>query len=225
MNYGEAVDAVMSDRWPDHKRPDVQRWVRGRHAFIYLSFDWPFRRFGPLQVEAAGGVYHDLSLESSALRAATVRGITDENGDSLQFMDRRRFEELFAGETDAGKPWAYTVYEEQADPKGFRKRIYWGPRNDAARTLNISFTLRLAHLDADGALVDGNFTTDTDRPLWPEDFDELLILGAAAMGMKLESDPSWRPLQDDFDRLLAVMQGDVVGEAGGGNVQYARDPL
>jgi hypothetical protein len=191
VTYKELVDATMFDRWQENKRTAVERWVRLRHAYVFSYADWPFRRRGPEEVTVDAGPSLDLTFGISA-RPATIRGITDDQGDPLQNVG---------------------------------KRIYWGPPNDTTRTMKISSTLRLCHLNAAGELVDGNLSSNDDRPIWPEDFDDLLIVGAAATGMKFEVDPGWRPLEDDFQRHLTVMVGDISSESGDANPQYARDPL
>jgi hypothetical protein len=224
VTYKELVDATMFDRWQENKRTAVERWVRLRHAYVFSYADWPFRRRGPEEVTADAGPSLDLTFGISA-RPATIRGITDDQGDPLQNVERRAFLMEFA-ENDQGRPWAYSVVDEvTGDPKGLGKRIYWGPPNDTTRTMKISSTLRLCHLNAAGELVDGNLSSNDDRPIWPEDFDDLLIVGAAATGMKFEADPGWRPLEDDFQRHLTVMVGDISSESGDANPQYARDPL
>ena len=50
---------------------------------------------------------------------------------------------------------------------------------------------------------------DTDYPVFPSEYHYLLVLGATATGLKMENDPTWTALEDEYREILMTMQQDL----------------
>jgi hypothetical protein len=75
--------------------------------------------------------------------------------------------------------------------------------------LQVSYRRRLAHKNAAGTVVGGYFTDGSDYPLW-DDHHSILIPRAQSIGLKSLNDPTWPPLQDEYDRQIELMMLDYL---------------
>jgi hypothetical protein len=58
-------------------------------------------------------------------------------------------------------------------------------------------------------VVGGYFTAGTDYPLW-DDHHSILIPRAQVLGLKSLNDPTWPPLQDEYDQQIELMKLDYL---------------
>ena len=58
-------------------------------------------------------------------------------------------------------------------------------------------------------------------PIWDEQYHYILVVGAIATGLRLENDPTYPQMEEDFDGQLASMQDYYLPTAAGaGHLQY-----
>jgi hypothetical protein len=61
------------------------------------------------------------------------------------------------------------------------------------------------HRDGTGAVVPGMMLADDDQPWWPAGYEYFLVPGAISVGLKLENDPTWPPLEAEAQAGLQVL--------------------
>jgi hypothetical protein len=66
---------------------------------------------------------------------------------------------------------------------------------------------------------------DTDYPLWDPAYFWILVPGATASGLKMENDPTYQPLENEFLHGIEMMIDDLLPPSHASTLQYGRDNL
>lgn len=208
---------------PAQRTPYVRGWVNTRYARLWTSFEWAFKMVEAVAMATVPGSRY-LTLPSDF---GAMRGLYDETGvRELPCLEEAVFNRNYlssriAGQT--GKPEAYTVVN---------RRVILGPVPNAVYTFYGSYKRLLGY---DTGNPSGTFKvgqmgeTDPtkDKPWWPAEHWEVLVIGARALGLKLVNDTAWFALEQQFEDLVqGMVADDLLHDASNTTSrQYGRDQL
>jgi hypothetical protein len=179
----------------------VVRWINQGYAELWAADNWTFRRARKYPTTAAGSQ----TLSGTPSHGFIVRGLWDENGSRIEWMDPEEFLDLYAadgspatsaGDVSSGTPDSYTVIDED---------ILVGPVPATAQTWTMLYEKRITQLSA-----------DDDVPLLPSTFHYLLVPAAIVWGSGLKSDFTYQfqaeRLQQGMEAMRAEYTQDQRGE-------------
>lgn len=201
--------------------PYVRTWVTTRYARLWTSFEWAFKMVeATAMATVAGSRYLTVPSDFGAMR-----GLFDDTGvrelPQLEedVFNRNYLSSRIAGQT--GKPEAYCVVN---------RRVVLGPVPNAIYTYYGSYKRLLGY---DTGNPSGTFKvgqmgeTDPtkDKPWWPPEHWECLVIGARALGLKLVNDTAWFALEQQFEDLVqGMVADDLLHDANtASSRQYGRD--
>lgn len=214
MDYVDIQDEIINLRFNSTKRPSVKRWIDAKYAEVWAAYDWPFKFASGDPFDVAAG---DARVTmSDTFHKMSPQGFVDENGNVLRFLDQRMFFSAYAASTDEGHPDTFTIVNNE---------VLFAPISDAAYTYFISYERRISHLDSTGSAIGGPMTEDDDTPIWSDDFHFLLVPGAMALGLKLENDPTWPALEQEFLTQIGRMADHYLPPDIAETQQYGADTL
>jgi hypothetical protein len=110
-------------------------------------------------------------------------------------------------------PTFYTVLNE---------KVYIGPSSFSG-TLYLSYDRRMCHYNAVGGITAGPMIEIGDYPLYPVEYHYMLAVGGMASGLKVQNDPTWDSLEQEFQQMLGTMREDLLPPDLYGSNQYGRD--
>jgi hypothetical protein len=204
FTYVDLQDAVLDKRFPSSRRASVTQWLAVAYQDVWDAGNWSFKQVSrEAWYTTADGTSSGLASATPTMPATLgrVTRIFDDLGDELDEYDEDSFEGRFSAldvQGTTGRPYAFTVIDRQ---------IHLAPKPDAAYLFNVSYRRRMAHRNVGGVAVAGFMTQSDDSPLW-SDHQWILVPRAQAIGLKMLNDPTWPPLQDEYDRLLTSMKRD-----------------
>jgi hypothetical protein len=216
VDFSEIYDDVITARFKATQTTQIKRWINLREAQIWAAAEWPWKIVGPtaLVVTAADN--------TPALPADIDRptAVYDDNGYRLSYLIQTEFDDAF-------------LPSQIASTSGRPSAFKW---NNGVLTLGVvpspgySFTLtylrKLCHYASGAVITSGPMTADTDYPIFDTEWHEILVIGAIATGLKLENDPTWQSLEQEFALMLSNMADHYLpAVAVAGNMQYGADRL
>lgn len=187
MNFLNIQDETLSNRFNQGQRPNAKNWINYRYGRLWAMENWAFKyQVGTLSV--AGGA-------NSVARGTIgdVVKIWDSTiGPSYSPMLPLRPEDLWdvARTTQAGAAYDFTVVGDT---------IYFERPMDQNRTFYALSTIPFSPL-----------VNDTDIPLIPAEFHEVLVSGATSHGLRLENDPAWQSFEQDWQAGIADMRAEYL---------------
>lgn len=212
MNYLALQDAVLGTRFDTSQRAQAKQWIQAVYARIWaLEDEWLFKRVGPVSITVTAGVELASGLPTDL---DDVMAVYDNYGAELERLAPDDYDEMVLPDSLVSTRGTPAVY------KVVNRLIYIGPPSDAAYTFKVVYTRRLSCFDVANAVKLGELTSDTDYPLWDSQHHYVLVLGATALGLKIENDPSFGGLDDEYGNALAAMREELVLETAG--LQYGR---
>lgn len=183
MNFQQLQDEVLSNRFDASQRPQAKNWINYRYGRLWAMENWAFKyQFTTLNV--AGN--------ASSIARGTIGdivGLWDSTvSPSYAPMLPMRPEDLFnlTNTTNTGAPYNFTTINDT---------IYFERPMDRARTFQVLSTIPFTTL-----------VNDTDTPLIPAEFHEVLVAGAASHGLRLEDDPAWQSFEQDWSQGIEDMK-------------------
>lgn len=185
LTYKQIVDAVLSNAFAESVRSDAQKWVQGRHSWLWDAEDWTFKYAGPTSVTFTSGSNTVGSLPTDF---QAVDALYDANGDELVgYEDAREFWRRYNANLNlgSGTPEAYTVVDST---------LYVGPAGDG--TSGLLFYEK----------TKPSLSLDADTTGLPDGYDLALVHGAKAEGFKLNNIPLWDGFDQDFTAYLNAMR-------------------
>lgn len=201
---------LIQQRFGAGLQTSIDRWLNARYASVWSDQEWPFKRIHREQWDITGAM-----PQMPVAWAATTR-LETSDGIELQFLLPDDFDDWYpVGAPIGSKPESYTVIGGQ---------LIIGP-TAGAQTLFHSYEIRVVHYNASDVKVPGVLLLDTDYPFWPEEYHYMLVVGATATGLKLQNDPTWDALEQEFTVHLEAMADDLIPPDQYGTVQYGRDQL
>jgi len=208
LAYSDIRLELSSQRFGTQLVPSINRWINTRYGVIWGDSEWPFKRIRreTWAVSGAAPVMPPAYWKTTRLETST--------GDVLVFLDTDDFDDAYPVGTPVGStPEAYTVLAGQ---------LYIGPTCGAV-TLYHSYERRPCHYNTADVVVPGLLSADTDYPIWPPEWHYALVVGAGAVGLKMQNDPTWDALEQEFGTILNSMREDLLPPDQYANTQYGRD--
>ncbi len=196
MNFKAIQDEIINARFNENQRASVKYWINLRYAQIWAMAEWPWKFVGPTTLSIVAD-------DQTPVLPADIDipyVVFDDVGNVVQQMDGKSFDISYRYSeinNDKGKPQAY---------KWLDNVLTLAPIPNTNYTFSLTYLRRLASKTQAGALQDGPMVADTDTPIWDSNYDYMLVLGAMATGLKVENDPTWQPLQNDFELFLDTMR-------------------
>lgn len=216
MTFDEIQDECIALRFKESQRTSIKRWINLRYHFLWALADWPWKRVGPA----------DLTITASDATPALPSGfdrplfIYDNLGQRVLWMEPDEFDELYLyGELNStrGRPQAF---------KWVNSTITLGEIPDANYTYKIVYERGMTYLASGSAETVGAMTSASDTPIWDEQFHYVLVFGAIASGLRLENDPTYQQMEEEFSTMTQAMKDHYLPTlAASGPMQYGRDQL
>jgi hypothetical protein len=221
MDFKSLQDDVISARFKEAQRTQVSRWLNHRLAWVQSRQDWPWR-LRILDVTYPVGAVSDESIDAGhavSLGASYSRVLDVVDADTQGVLRWLNHSELIRSSTyitnEVGIPDGYAVYRAAsgADSAGVPFLIF-NRLVDTDRSYAVSALAAPTQMDA-----------DTDDPGIPEEFHQMLAIGAIATGLKRENDPTWQDLEDEFMGWMAAMETAHLPPDTPDNLQFGADDL
>lgn len=183
MNFLELQNEVITNRFSNDQRPQVKNWLNYRYGRLWAMEDWSFKK----QI---------LPLSVSGNATSVAKGV---HGDIIRIWDTTtapgyapmlslRAEDLWDSgrSVTSGTPYDFTVVGNT---------IYFERPLDTNRSYWVLSTIPFTAL-----------ANDSDTPLIPSEFHQLLVAGATAMGLMKENDPASQAFEQDWDNGIQDMK-------------------
>lgn len=209
-------DAVIAARFNANQRESVKHWLNQRHAQVWGFADWPWKTVSLVTLDVTSG-------DNTPTLASDVdfpTAVYDDLGTRLLAMQETDFDDYFIYSqinSSTGRPSAY---------KWSNGVLTLGPTPGSNYTYRYSYQRKLGVLVGGANYSARVLTDDTDTPMWDAQHHYLLTQGAIATGLKIENDPTWKPLEEDFLMQLDSMREEYLPSVlVTGGLQYGRDDL
>lgn len=214
MVFSEIYGEVITARFNTGQTANAKRWVNLREAQIWATAEWPWAIVGPTALV----VTSTDSTPALPVDIDTPSAIYDDHGDKLQYMIQSEFDDAFISpqlNNTRGRPNAF---------KWNNGILTLGPVPDTAYSFTMTYLRKICHYAAGTVLTTGPMTADTDFPVFDSEWHEILTLGAISTGLKIENDPTWTSLEQEFGIMLTGMVDRYLpAVATAGNMQYGAD--
>lgn len=182
MTFLELQNAVMSDRFGEHKRASVKQLINYRGGRLWASEPWTFKILNSTLTLLNGS--QSVSLGDFQRLFAVYDASTGTWPIPLYSM---RPEDFYDRATSSpGLPGEFSVYNGT---------LYADRVAPSDRTLRVVGEQKWEDLVADG-----------DVPLLPTEFHYLLVPGAISEGLRRENDPSWQAEEAAYQAGVADMR-------------------
>jgi hypothetical protein len=207
LSYKQVQDILVGERFGSGMREEIKRWINLRYAQIWGDSEWPFKRVWreSWNIQVAPPTMPPAYWKTTRLVSS--------DGTVLGFLDPDRFDSTYPVGSDGGTPAHYTVLNSQ---------IYLGPSTSTASLVH-SYERRPCHFNSSDVLTPGLMNADDDYPVWPVDWHYALVVGATATGLKMQNDPTWDSLEQEFGSVILSMREDLLPPDQYQNLQYGRD--
>lgn len=213
MTLDEIVKEVVQIRFKASQRESAKRWVNVRYQAIWGYADWPWKRQGPIDMPLVVGNANPV-LPVGFLRPIIV---FDDTGGEVEWMEPDEFDRIHRYQQ---------VNNTRARPDCFKwvdNVITLGPAPDSAYTFGLSYERKMTYLQGGTTPATGQLTGDNDTPIWDQSYHYILVHGAIATGLRLENDPTYPAMEEEYEAMLASMQDHYLPTASpSGHLQYGR---
>lgn len=215
MTLNDIVQDIITLRFKAGEASMIKSWVNQRYAMVWAAVNWPFKFAGPINFTLTAG--DSTPTSPSGVHRVMPNGLRDDQGNPLTYREPQDFFDAYVAQTGTGRPNEFTVLNGQ---------VTVAPIPNVNYTYTIVYERQLSHLEADGSTVTvGPMDEDDDRPLWDAAFHYILVPAAMSTGLKLQNDPTWQALEDEFERQLTAMANHYLPPDRPGTTQYGADNL
>lgn len=188
LNFGQILDATLTDGLDPARRSDAQEWVRYRHAALWDYADWTFKyKTAPITFTSGAQPLNTADYPSDM---HAVYSIYDSTGiplhgyrDARQFFDR--YNTLSPASSTSGTPEAYTMIAGVP---------YVGPLGNGTAGI-------VVYQKEKPALVN-----NADATGLPDGFDLALVYGAKATGFEFTNVPLASQFEQGYMSCIAAME-------------------
>jgi hypothetical protein len=201
MTFLDIQKAVILARWSPDMLPTIKRWINQRYAWLWSQQEWPFKKNALANLTVTAGD----STPTMPTGVTVVNRIYNQSGTEVFYLTPDQFDDLYTNQPNTGVPANWTMINSQ---------VYLGPTPDGAYTFKIAYESRMTPLVA-----------NTDTPLIPSEYHNILITGALSAGMREEGDLKWMQVESEFQMLYDAMVQEFLPPDRGSPRQYGRDDL
>ncbi len=216
MTFADIYDEVITARFKSAQTPQIKRWINLRESQIWAAAEWPWKITAPtvITVDDEMTIFSTLPEDFQ-----TPLAVYDDLGNKLRYMIQSEFDATYQSVA------INDVTGRATDFKFQDGTLTFGPALDAAYDFSFSYYRKPIHFDEDRAnYVVGPMTEDTDEPIFDTEWHEIMTIGAISTGLKIENDPTWQSLEQEFGIMLAGMVDHYLPSvATAGNMQYGAD--
>lgn len=186
LNFGEVLNAVLTDGLDPSRRSDAQEWVRYRHAALWEYADWTFKyKQAPITFTSGAQPLNSGDYPSDM---HAVYAMYDNLGTPLRpFRDVRQFFDRYntLALTSSAPPEAFTMVAGVP---------YVGPIGNGVTGLVVY------------QMEKPSLVNDSDATGLPDGFDLALVYGAKATGYELTNNPLAPSLEQAYMACIASME-------------------
>lgn len=216
MNFVEIQNEIISTRFKESQRVSIKHWINLRYQAIWAYTDWPWKRQGPVTLTVTSGTANP-TLPSDFLRPIRI---FDDLGGELVWLEAEEFDSDYRSALISG------VRGRPSSFKWVDNVITLGLTPNSNYDYSLVYERKTAYLSGGTTPSSGLLTLDTDEPIWDDQYHYILVIGAIATGLRIENDPTFPALEDEYAGLLASMQDYYLPTAApSGHLQYERDSL
>lgn len=187
LNFGQVLNAVLTDGLDANRRVDAQEWVRYRQAALWDYADWTFK-YKTAPITFTNGA-QPLATGDYPSDMHAVYSMYDSFGEPLRaYRDVRQFFDHYNTlnlPSTSVAPEAYTMIAGVP---------YVGPLGNGSSGIVI-------YQKEKPALVN-----DSDATGLPDGFDLALVYGAKATGYELTNNPLASMLEESYLNCIAALQ-------------------
>jgi hypothetical protein len=201
------VDEVITFRFNSTQDIYVKRWLNLREQEVWSAAEWPWKKLIGVHLTIDKND-NQLDLPGSVRR---VENVYDEAGGTLTWYPPDEFAFRNRSMTTAGHPTEYTLSGNQ---------IQIAPAADKSYDFTIDYERGIFHFDVNGTKINGPMKNDTDYPSWDSAYFWVLVPGAMATGLRMENDPTYQPLENEFIAILDIMREDLLPPSHAATLQY-----
>lgn len=215
MTFRELQDEVLTLRFKEGRRPSSKLWINTRYGDIWSAADWPFKHVSPSNVAVTTGNANPV-LPAGFRRA---HRIYDQYGNPLSEMLPQDFDDAYR---------YYAVNNVTGQPTDFKVVngvLTLGPTPNVTATFTVAYERGPVHYNGSSVETALPMTADSDTPIWDSSYHYILVFGAMSMGLRLENDPSWPAVEDEFRNELSGMMNELLPPDRGETTQFGRDLL
>ena len=186
LNFGQVLDAVLTDGLDPNRRGDAQEWVRYRHTILWEYADWSFKyKEGPITFSSGKQALNTGDYPSDL---HSPYAVYDQFGVPLKgYDDVRQFFDTYNTNNLPleGPPEAYTMIAGVP---------YIGPLGNGTSGLVVY------------QMDKPSLVNDSDATGLPDGFDLALVYGAKATGYELTNNPLAPTLEQSYMAAIAAME-------------------
>jgi hypothetical protein len=213
MTFGEIQAEVIRTRFKEGQRESVKLWINTRYQGIWGFADWPWKRQGPVDIAVTTGSANP-TLPTGFLRPVMV---FDDIGNELEWMEPDEFD----------REHRYLQLNDVTARSGSFKWvddvITLGPTPNADATYSLVYDRKLTYLSGGSTPMTGFMVNANDVPIFDAAYHYALVVGALATGLRVENDPTYPQMEDEYSGLLSSMRDHYLPTASPGNhLQYGR---
>lgn len=214
MTFKEIQDEVIELRFNEARRASVKHWINLRYQAIWAYTDWPWRRQGPSDLTIVSGSANP-TLPSDFLRPVAIY---DDLGNELTQLEADEFDADYRyadANNLTGRPETF---------KWVNDVITLGMTPGSDYIFGLTYERKTSYLSAGTTPTVGLMTGDSDQPIFDSAYHYILVSGAVATGLRMENDPTFPAVEDDYMGQLRSMQDYYLPSAAAtGHLQYGRD--
>lgn len=214
MTFKQIQDEIINIRFKESQRESVKHWINVRYQGVWGFADWPWKRQGPVDIQVTAAS-PNTSIPTGFLRPIQL---FDDAGNELLWMEPDEFDRNYANAQANGVTGAPDSFKWVDDVL----TLGLTPQSDA--TFSLTYERKLVHLQGGTVPTVGAMSEDSDVPIWEDVYHYILVMGAMATGLRLENDPTYPQMEEEFDGLLSSMRDHYLPTASpGSHLQYGRE--
>lgn len=215
LNYGVLKEQVQGRRFTNTQLTSgIPYWLFQAYQDVWDAGDWHFKKVRLAALALTSGSYAG-TVDDARGPVVDVLNVYDENGSQIPRLPwddwRARYAQSISDATVTSKPTAWAL-------DGTNVRV--GPRADATYAWTCDYRRGVTTRTSLGVEQPGWFQGDADIPLW-DGHGRLLVVRAQSIGLKDVNDPTFGPLDDEYDIALARFTEDH-HDRGAAPVQFGR---
>jgi len=210
MVFLDMISEIINFRFNQTQDLYVKRWLNMREQQVWAATEWPWKKLTNVTMQIDAG---DSALDLP-VAVRRVINVYDQDGQPLSWIPPDEFASRNRAVAPQGVPSEYTLSSNQ---------IILSPTSAGVYDFSIDYERGIFHYDGSNTKANGPMSVDTDYPAWDEAWHWILVPGAMATGLKMENDPTWEPLEQEFVTGLDAMKEDLLPPSHASTLQYGRD--
>lgn len=216
MDFGSIQQEVIDARFKESQRASVKFWINMRYQAIWAYVDWPWKRQGPVPLVVTAGSANP-TLPDDFLRPIAIY---DDLGNEIFWEEPGDFD------TDHRYPINQGTTGRPSSFKWVDNVITLGLTPAVDYDFQLVYERKTSYLASGTTPASGPLTADTDTPIWDDQYHYILVVGAIASGLRLENDPTYPALEEEYHGLLNSMRDYYLPTASpAGHLQFGSEYL